>query len=128
MPRKSAEAKRGASGMVLTKEDYDAIDSDFKDWIEAYPWLAKPALRSVLREALELERRMKKIQRWIDEPDRTDDERDGAAVNLDKMIKNWRAMLISMGVTHTSQQLITAKDRRARTPEEMLKQLEEKTK
>jgi len=115
--------KHGGHVPGYTKEQLGWVDTEKKRYMDAYPWLTEPAMEDLLVEALKIKTRINALSKWIDEEGRTQEEKQGATALVDKLQHTWRLMLMSLGLTYTSQQYTTRRKEGELDPMVLLEKL-----
>lgn len=112
------------SGIVLTPEDYKEIKERIEEWCKEYPWLKKPALKSLLKTTLTLKQRIDNLEVWMDDT-KNAEYRQSAIFLYDKLLGRFRMFMSSLGLAYTAQAHIRSSERRKGTsPEDILTEKE----
>ncbi|MBA7552053.1 hypothetical protein ES705_44606 [subsurface metagenome] len=106
---------------LMSIEEQDAFQEKFAEYIKQYPRLLEPATRDILKRAIIMEARIKRLDPYIDDPTIDEKRRNTAQKLQDTLIKTWMTLLMRLGVLYTPQQYLSVDKRKVvLSPEELL--------
>ena len=106
---------------LMSIEEQDAFQEKFAEYIKQYPRLLEPATRDILKRAIIMQARIKRLDPYIEDMT-IDEKRRIAAQKLQEgLVKTWMTLLMRLGLLYTPQQYLSVDKRKVvLSPEELL--------
>jgi len=105
----------------MSLEEEDRFKQKFQEYIKQYPRLLEPACRDILKRAIIMEIRIKRLDAYIEDLTIEEKSRIAAQKLQESLTKTWMTLLMRLGLLYTPQQYISIDKRKTvLTPEELL--------
>jgi len=106
---------------LMSLEEEDRFKEKFQEYIKQYPRLLEPACRDILKRAIIMEIRIKRLDAYIEDLTIEEKSRIAAQKLQESLTKTWMTLLMRLGLLYTPQQYISIDKRKTvLTPEELL--------
>lgn len=106
---------------LMSIEEADRFKEKFAEYVKEYPRLLQPATRDILKRAIIMEIRIKRLDPYIEDLTIDEKKRIAAQKLQDSLVKTWMTLLMRMGLLYTPQQYISVDKRKVvLSPEELL--------
>jgi len=106
---------------LMSIDEEDRFKEKFAEYIKQYPRLLEPATRDILKRALIMETRIKRLDPYIEDMTIDEKRRIAAQKLQDGLIKTWMTLLMRLGLLYTPQQYLSVDKRKVvLSPEELL--------
>jgi len=106
---------------LMSIDEQDRFKEKFKEYASEYPRLLQPACRDILKRAIIMEIRIKRLDPYIEDLTLDESKRVAAMKLQQTLIKTWMTLLMRLGLLYTPQQYISQDKRKTvLTPEELL--------
>lgn len=106
---------------LMSIEEQDQFQEKFQEYIKQYPRLLEPATRDILKRAIIMETRIKRLDPYIEDLTIDEKRRIAAQKLQDGLIKTWMTLLMRLGLLYTPQQYLSVDKRKVvLSPEELL--------
>lgn len=106
---------------LMSIEEQEQFQEKFQEYIKQYPRLLEPATRDILKRAIIMETRIKRLDPYIEDLTIDEKRRIAAQKLQDGLIKTWMTLLMRLGLLYTPQQYLSVDKRKTvLTPEELL--------
>lgn len=111
----------GYCAHLMSLEERQDFQTTFTEYVKQYPRLLEPAVRDILKRAIILEIRIKRLDNYIEDTTVAEASRNNAQKLQESLIKTWMTLLMRCGLLYTPQQYINKeKQGRVLSPEELL--------
>lgn len=122
MGRKNPNYRHGGYlPYLMNIEEEDRFKEKFQEYIKQYPRLLEPATRDILKRAIIMETRIKRLDPYIEDLTIEEKRRIAAQKLQDGLIKTWMTLLMRLGLLYTPQQYLSVDKRKTvLSPEELL--------
>ena len=106
---------------LMSIEEQDRFKEKFKEYASEHPRLLQPACRDILKRAIIMEIRIKRLDPYIEDLTIDEQKRVAALKLQESLTKTWMTLLMRLGLLYTPQQYISKDERKTvLTPEELL--------
>ena len=106
---------------LMSIDEQEEFQQKFQEYIKQYPRLLEPATRDILKRAIIMETRIKRLDLYIEDLTIEEKRRIAAQKLQDSLIKTWMTLLMRLGLLYTPQQYLSVDKRKVvLSPEELL--------